>query len=283
MKLVVAVALALLSPAACPAQTDARIRASNQQDFLTRAYAAALLYVDQEAALLDGYRPIGPELPAMGRHWLNPEYANMGYVDPTRPAFLLYVTIAGRATLGGLGFTLALKAGEKVPTLLADAHAWHEHAGSVADEAFSVSHHSVDDESRFRVVALHVWHPLPAPDGIFAAENWNLPFIRNGLQPPAQPDRAAARMLALTNGGDTYYAEVVRRHTGIDEATAVIVRNVFARHAVRAAAWAAHARTNETVRTEALSLGYEQLWSELAAHIPQAQREKLNELKQVRE
>jgi hypothetical protein len=283
MKLVAGLALTLMTAAAGQAQSDARIRASSQEHFLAQARAAALRYIRQEDALLDGYRPIGPELPAMGRHWLNPEYANMGYVDPARPAFLLYVTIAGQPQLGGVGYTLPLQRGEKLPTLPAHAHAWHEHAGSVADEAFSISHHSVDDESRFRVVALHIWHALPAPDGLFAAENWNLPFLRNGLQPPTQPNRSAAMMLALTNGGHEYYAELVRRHTGVDEATAALVRELFARFAEEAAAWAAQARTNKVQRTETLSAGYEQLWSELARLIPSAQLAKVSELKQVRE
>jgi hypothetical protein len=273
----------VLIPGALAAQSDARIRATDRADFLAKAIAAAAAYANEEAALLDGFTPIGPELPAMGRHWLNPEFANMGYVDPAKPAFLLFVTINGKTQLGGLGYTLPLQKGEQLPAL-PEAHAWHEHTGSIEDEAFALASHSApDDASRFRVVALHIWHAIPSPQGLFSAENWNLPFLRNGLQAPTQFERAPARMLALTNGGHVHYAELVRRNTGIDDATAAGVRKIMASYAKQAEQWAAEARTSRSARTDQLSAVYERMWSELIERLPRAQRAKLTGLKDLLE
>ena len=261
----------LFFPSVLFAQADPRVRAKDQAEFLTRARTAAVAYVKQEDALLDGYRPIGPELPAMGQHWLNPEFANSGYVDPARPAFLLYVTIDGKPTLGGLGYTLALKPGEKLPELPAGRNAWHEHAGSVADEAFAVSHHTVDDESRFRVVALHVWHALPAPDGLFSAENWSLPFVRNSVPLPSRFAHDAARMLALTHGGDAYTTEVIARHASLGDAEKTKVATLLAQYA----------RTVRQTPVDRLPRLYQEMWAELLAALPEGDRERVRVVKEL--
>ncbi len=281
MTLQAACVVALLMPAAVHAQADPRVRAQSREDFLEQARAAGTAYLDQEAALLDGFRPIGPELPAMGQHWLNPEFANMGYVDPSRPGFLLYVTINGKPRLGGVGYALALQPGDKIPALPAGTHAWHEHKGSVADEAFAVAHHSTDDPSKFRVVALHVWQALPAPDGFFVAENWNLPFLRNGLDAPPGTNHLAARMLALTHGGARYYAEVIRRETDIDDRSAAEIAQVLAQYAENAAAWVERARSKQPAPITELADAFERMWAEIERRIPEAQRDKLNRLKSV--
>ena len=271
-----ALVLALL-PMTAYAQTDARIRARTVEEFLARARVAAAAFVDRDAALMDGYRPIGAELPTMGQHWLNPEYANSGYVDPDKPAFLLYVTINGKPQLGGVGYTLALQPGEKLPNI-PSASAWHEHAGSVADETFTLVHKSDDDESRFRVVALHIWHALKPPDDLFAAENWNLPFYRNGLTPPTDVSHNTARVLALTHGGDAHYAEMLRRHASLSEATHANVTAVVKRYAELANTWVAAARSG-SLDVQRLEVAYDAMWVELAASATDVERSALLDVK----
>ncbi len=276
-----AAVLMLLSilPAQAYAQRDARVRAENQDEFLAKARVAAHAYVDRESALLDGFRPVGPELPSMGQHWLNPEFANMGFVDPSRPAFLLYVTIDGKPVLGGLGYTLTLAAGETIPVQPFGKEVWHEHAGTIAEEAYAVTHHSPVSEARFRVVALHVWHALPAPDGLFAAENWHLPYLRNGLAPPSSIDQRAARVLALTHGGDSYYSELLRRHADLDSAELSSVQTVLARYSRRAAAWTEHVRAGDAVLSADPASAYESMWHELEAVLPERKKALLRQVK----
>src|SRR5436853_4979730 len=76
--------------------------------FVTEAKRAAAKYRAQAAAIADGFRPIGVEFPAMGEHWVSLQRVMANTIDPTLPSVLIYVTVNGRPTLGGVGFTSLL-------------------------------------------------------------------------------------------------------------------------------------------------------------------------------
>jgi hypothetical protein len=48
---------------------------------------------------------------------------------------------------------------------------------------------------------LHAWLWTNNPDGIFAAENWTIPFVRLGLTAPPDAPAAAGKALSLVAGG----------------------------------------------------------------------------------
>jgi hypothetical protein len=57
---------------------------------------------------------------------------------------------------------------------------------------------------------LHAWLRSPNPDGIFAQDNWALPYLRLNVAPPDVVDPAAARALSFLSGGDEYYRALFR-------------------------------------------------------------------------
>ena len=62
-----------------------------------------------------------------------------------------------------------------------------------------------------RLSMVHVWTGLENPDGILAQNNWRLPWMRVGLEPPAEPSVEAARGVSLAYGGRAFYRELIGR------------------------------------------------------------------------
>jgi len=91
---------------------------------------------------------------------------------------------------------------------------WHEHNGTVDEESMLPEHHSSthSERSTTRLAILHLWLWLPNPAGIFAADNWGLPFARLGfVQPPNLGERTdAARAISLVSGGEQFYTTLMR-------------------------------------------------------------------------
>ena len=57
---------------------------------------------------------------------------------------------------------------------------------------------------------LHAWIRLDNPAGMFAAENWAIPYFRLGLPPPPHDaPESAANALALAVSGTGYFAASV--------------------------------------------------------------------------
>ena len=75
---------------------------------------------------------------------------------------------------------------------------------------------------------LHAWIWTPNPDGMFAADNWSIPYIRAGLIPPDHNPRAAALAISLLTGGVDYFTATVdaiaspvgKQHKAVDTAFA---------------------------------------------------------------
>lgn len=181
--------------------------------FVHTVREATARYRDRHEAVVSGYRPIGPDFPGMGEHWISVPLLLDGSIDPARPPILEYADIDGVPTLVGAAFAVLLPADSAPPVgFPVPATAWHFHGGAVSEESFVSGHaHGAQAPSnKPRVAVLHVWAWLDNPEGPFATDNWALPFARLGLPVPAQaPSLEVARGLALVSGGARYYLKVM--------------------------------------------------------------------------
>jgi len=197
---------ALLAASPLDAQT-----APDVTDLLNRARAATEQFTDRKAAIAAGYRRAGRDLPSMGEHWINPRILMDGGFDPARPAVLTYLPIDGRAVLTGVVYAVSLAPGESPPSPFGSEAKWHEHNGSIDDEALLPEHHTTASSAATgtRVAFLHAWLRIPAPDGLFAAENWAIPFIRAGVPVPREFPNGAARAVSLAAGGKEFFLDLI--------------------------------------------------------------------------
>lgn len=213
---------------------DARL-----QEFVLAARAGTDAYHDRRAAIADGYRRIGPDSPGMGEHWINPGLVTINRLDPARPQILSYVMVADTARLIGVAYALVLRGGEAPAPSPIPCQAWHAHTGTVAEEALSLHsaalngldshhadecggthHHHGHDASASapaRLATVHAWIWLDNPDGIFAPDNWLIPYLRMGIEPGPASDTRAGRGLALGAGDARYFTALLRHHAGLSD------------------------------------------------------------------
>lgn len=222
MRAALAVALlGLATPAmAQEATTD------SQRAFVATVREATARYRDRAAAVADGYRPIGPDFPGMGEHWISVPLLLRGGVDPRRPPILEYATLENEVTLVGAAFAVLVKAGELPPTgdVPVETEDWHFHSGTVSEESFVSSHAQGAHQHGGgpSIAVLHVWAWYENPDGPFATDNWALPFARLGLPvPDTRPDDPAWHAVALAAGGERYYQAVLAASGGAPPDSAV--------------------------------------------------------------
>ena len=189
-------------------------------DFVAQARAGASRYRDVEVARAAGYRPVGPDFPGMGRHWVHPALILRDTLDPATPPVLEYAEIAGRLTLVGVAYAKLVRGGTPPTDLPVPPAAWHFHQGTVEEESFLRSHagvvHAVPaGEREPRIAVLHAWIWLENPDGLLATDNWALPYARLGLRMPPGASQDAARALGLAAGdGGRNYVEALLRAVG---------------------------------------------------------------------
>lgn len=202
-------------------------------DFLDRARAATRRFTNRDSAIAAGYRALGPDAPAMGQHWMNPGLVIAGVFDAGRPQVLTYIMVDGRPEVAGVAWAIPFSPGDSLPGGVAPREAWHFHGRSVDEESFLASHdHSPSlGDGGTRVAVLHAWIWKPNPEGMFAADNWALPFIRLGLPVPAPFNRDAARALALAlPGGAAFMRRTFTRLTDPEARKAEVERWLSARN-----------------------------------------------------
>ncbi len=206
-------------------------------EFVAAARAATYRYHQQSAAVADGYRRIGPDFPSMGEHWVSVPLVVREDVDPLHPPILEYVTVAGKPVLAGVAYTQLVRNGPPRAPLPAPASAWHYHAGSVDEESFILSHAQRGDSaaqgSGPRIAVLHAWLWVNNPAGLFATDNWALPWHRLGIAPPPDSDRPspAGFTAALAAGGGEYFLALLRIRDGLKPERAEPVAKLFKRFA----------------------------------------------------
>lgn len=257
-----------------------RAQAPDSSAFLDAARRAAERFRDRATAQAEGYRRIGPDFPSMGEHWVNIALVAEGQLDPARPQIIEYIEVGGRPVLAGVAWALPLAGGRRPPDHPVHASAWHYHSGSVSEESFIAGHaggHVPREEAT--VAVLHAWLGIENPVGVFATDNWALPWARLGLAPPpeAAADEDASRMLALATGGDRYFAALVRLVGAPDSAEQALVASALARGAVMARA-AAAALAPDAITPEAtrrLAAAWRTLWTDALAALDPTARARL--------
>jgi hypothetical protein len=182
----------------------ATINRSNCKDtpaFIECARKATAKYKDQSLAILDGYRRVGTDFPAMGEHWIKIGLLFDGQLDANHPEVLNYVVVAGKPELAGVAYALPLLENESPPDWPAGRSAWHDHSRSLEDETIVPHHNAAGHDGAPRLSMLHVWLWLDNPEGIFAADNWAIPYLRLQIPPPNPFSVDAAKALALPTRG----------------------------------------------------------------------------------
>ena len=224
--------------AGLPAAAQSAATTQEVGEFVASVRVATARYRDQAAAIADGYRRIGPDFPSMGEHWLSVAIVVRGEVDPLHPPILEYVTVAGQPVLAGVAYAQLVRDGPPRAPVPAPPSAWHFHEGTVDEESFILSHAErsaavAADSGRPRIGVLHAWLWLENPAGLFATDNWALPWHRLGIPPPewVGSSSPAGLAAALASGGEAYFATVLRlrQHLTVEQSSRIAA--VLKRHA----------------------------------------------------
>jgi hypothetical protein len=239
--------------------------------FVQRAREGTARYRDQTIAVEDGYRRLGPDFPAMGEHWANPELVAKGELDAARPALLTYARVNGTPMLTGVVYAIPLTDGERPPPSPFAAAHWHDHLGSVDEESMLLDHdarHAVAGGMRLAVLHLWIWVDNPAGESV--TDNWALPFARLGVAAPPQPPVGAARALSLLSGAVPYYAALARAAATPGEADSRRVDAALDRAAGRVRAWWSTRAPSATLTPDELAMldaSWTSAWQELEASV----------------
>ena len=190
--------------------------AGQSAGFVAQARAGTARYREVEAARAAGYRPVGPDFPGMGRHWVHPALILRDTLDPLAPPILEYTEIAGRPTLVGVAYAKLVNDATPPAGLPVPVAAWHFHQGTVEEESFVRGHAGMTPlVPGPRIAVLHAWIWLDNPDGLLATDNWALPYARVGYPMPPTASHDAARAVALAAGEDgRHYVEALFRSVG---------------------------------------------------------------------
>lgn len=282
--LLVALSVGVLATLGSASPTAAQVSADSMARFVARAREATRRFQDRSAAIAAGYRRIGPDFPGMGEHWISIGLLFRSSFDAAQPAVLEYVNSGGKPHLVGVAYVLPLLPGESPPAFPAP-HAWHSHTKSLDEESAAIAQvgmaHDGDDGSRLAM--LHAWIWLDACDSLFAANNWALPFLRLGIEPPhgaIPPD--AARALSLASGGDAFYESIYQRAISSADDSAAIAAAVNAARSRVDSLVAARRGTTGAIGPEQLHQLiriWDALWEQLERALPASSYRALSELR----
>jgi len=216
---------------------------AEQADFLVVSQRATERYRDPAAAVADGFRPVGADAPAMGRHWVSVVRLFDGEIDPARPEILMYAAVDGREMLVGIGFGYVVGSGDGKarPPHPFESDSWHVHSGRLDMESHRTDHedHGLHDarstvqaREEAGISVLHAWVVVENPAGVIEPNNWTLPYLRLGLPRPAEVTPQADRAISLASLGGAFFMDRAK---------------LFARQNSRpAAGWTAALRRAET-------------------------------------
>ena len=186
-----------------------------QADFLHHSRRASEKYHRFEAAVGDGFRAVGADAPAMGRHWVHIERLFDSEIDAARPEILMYAEVNGRDSLVGIGFGYAVAPGKPVPANPFHPNNWHIHSDQLDMESHRTDHEGDNlhgagsaahgPEASTGVSVLHGWVWTENPAGVLEPNNWTLPYIRLGLSRPEDVTPEADRALSLATMGVDFF------------------------------------------------------------------------------
>ncbi len=212
------------------------VPADHVADFVTAVREATARYRDRAAAIADGYRQIGPDFPSMGEHWISVPLVVRNGVDPLHPPILEYVTVGGKPVLAGVAYIQLIRDGAPASPVPAPASAWHYHEGSVDEESFILGHDrggsTMNSAGGPRIAVLHAWVWVDNPAGLFATDNWALPWYRFGIAAPpgSEGPSQAGSAAALAAGGESYFLALLRLRNSLSSDRAEEVAAILERY-----------------------------------------------------
>jgi hypothetical protein len=252
-----------------PARCDTAMSSLSRASFVECARAGTERYRDQRVALLDGYRRIGRDFPAMGEHWIRVGLLFDGRIEASHPEVLVYVTIGGTPHLLGVAYAAPLLDGERPPDGPAGRDAWHDHSRTIEDETVLPRHHTSDSAADgARLAMLHAWIWSVNPEGTFAADNWAIPYLRLGLTLDTTFSVSAAKALSLATDGGREYVERAIAATGLQPAEAQRVKGVMDRAQAEATSIAQDVRDAAMGEPQSRSLAA--IWTGMWAALDEA-------------
>lgn len=249
--------------------------------FVAQARAATAKYRYRSVAIADGYRPIGEDFPGMAEHWINVGLLFDGEYDAAHPEVLTYLDLDGEPRLLGVAYALALLEGEEPPDEPAGRGAWHAHSRDLEEETLLPRHHHADHaDGGPRLAMVHAWIWLDNPEGLFAPDNWAIPFLRLGLTPPVSGGVEAGKALSLLTGGDGYLARAVPAAVAPAEIEAGTLRAALARARARAEAVVSSRSGPELSDAElaTLAAAWREMWQAIDGSLPAEADERLRSL-----
>ena len=238
--------------------------------FLNCARAGTRKYQDQAVAIVDGYQRIGRDFPAMGEHWVNTGLLFDGKLDAVHPEVLTYITVSGRPQLLGIAYALPLLAGESVPHWPFGGAAWHDHFRTLDDETFLPLHHAGRDDVSPRISMLHAWIWLDNSEGIFAPDNWAIPYLRLSLDPPNPPPVAASKAISMITGGSDYFLTSIEAAAGLTASDRKTIQSAFRRTEARVRMFLSGRSVGPTLTPEdldQLSTLWTNMWAAIDASV----------------
>ena len=216
--------------APCVSPNPSWCRLSDEQsEFLLAGRRASEAYHDTKIAFANGFRPLGADAPAMGRHWVNFAWLFDGEIDPAKPEILTYVVVDGRETLVGIGFGFIAGPEDHLahPTNPFEPAQWHLHSGGLDAESHRMDHvgdglpgHAPTAEgapSDHGVSVLHAWVWIDNPAGVLQPNNWALPYFRLGLSRPRNATPDADRAISLASLGSGFFVDRVQLLADVGE------------------------------------------------------------------
>lgn len=197
----------------------------DEESFVRCARIGTERFHDRDSAILEGYRRIGGDFPAMGEHWINIGLVFDNELDPRRPEVLSYAVIDDEPVLLGVAYALPLLKGEAPPEVPVGRDAWHDHSKTIGAETFLPGHETAETSGSARIAMLHAWIWAPNPVGMFVPDNWAIPYVRLGLEP--SDSVAAARALSLASGAQAYFKGMVDEVADLSGMESMGVRGAF--------------------------------------------------------
>jgi hypothetical protein len=166
-------------------------------------------YRDIEVARREGYRLFGMEGPLVGEHWYLPDAVRRP-LDMAQPSTLQYATVDGRKVLVGVAYTHYRRPDEPVPEGFAGAgDVWHTHDVTRLARAATAERPMLRaiverrirrgragaGDGRTLLTMVHAWVWSENPEGMFAGQHRDLPYLRAGL--PASHAAGASEAAAM--------------------------------------------------------------------------------------
>jgi len=214
----------------------------------------------------------------MGEHWIRIGLLFDGKFDPAHPEVLTYAVVSGKPQLLGVAYVLPLLPGESAPDWPVSKEKWHDHFRTLEDETALPQHHAPGHAGDApRMTMLHAWIWLANPAGMFAADNWAIPYFRLGIKPAQDAHDTAAKALALVSGGTEYFSASIHAAVPLTSAERKKVDAVFARSrlTVEALLRGLSIATPTPSELENLSAVWAGLWKEIDSSVSAKARPSL--------